>query len=91
MHREMLDNMEKERRGWGRLKKKTANMVLALIRDSHSFGDIFPKLKLEIPHGYYATLPRILSRGQMNVSPEPLSIATTDIHVGLVAPASTKC
>lgn len=67
-------------------------MVLALIRDSHSFGDIFPKLKLEgKSHGYYATLPRILSRGQMNVSPEPLSIATTDIHVGLVAPASTKC
>lgn len=47
-------------------------MVLALIRDSYSFGDIFPKLKLEgKSHGYYATLPRILSRGQMNVSPEP--------------------
>lgn len=65
---------EEREEGGGDLKKKkkTANMVLALIRDSHSFGDIFPKLKLEgKSHGYYATLPRILSRGQMNVSPEP--------------------
>ena len=71
----MLDNMEKREKRVGEIKKKkkkTANMVLALIRDSNSFGDIFPKLKLEgKSHGYYATLPRILSRGQMNVSPEP--------------------
>ena len=69
----MLDNVEKREKRVGEItkKKKTANMVLALIRDSHSFGDIFPKLKLEgKSHGYYATLPRILSRGQMNVSPE---------------------
>lgn len=70
----MLHNMEKREERVGRFKKKKkipANMALAFIRDSHSFGDIFPKLKLEgKSHGFYATLPRILSRGQMNVSPE---------------------
>lgn len=40
-------------------------MDLAFTRDPHSFGDRFPKLKLEGKSlGYYATLPRILSRGK---------------------------
>lgn len=46
-------------------KVKRANMDLAFTRDPHSFGDRFPKLKLEGKSlGYYATLTRILSRGK---------------------------
>lgn len=46
-------------------KVKRANMDLAFTRDPHSFEDRFPKLKLEGKSlGYYATLPRILSRGK---------------------------
>lgn len=71
LHNGILSAVKRGRKGektWGEKKPqkvKRANMDLAFTRDPHSFGDRFPKLKLEGKSlGYYATLPRILSRGK---------------------------